>query len=382
MKIKGILFVVLIFLFVFPAWGKVDILDIRYWSAPEYTRIVVDLTGPAYYDLFELTEPNRVVIDLKEANTLLSNKEFIINDQVISKVRWGYFTPGTLRVVVDLVKSAETKVFTLKKFYDKPDRLVIDIFRSDLGKKEEEKRAVFQKKSRGTYIVVIDPGHGGEDPGAIGKSGVKEKTIALGIAKKLRDAINRERNVKAFLTRENDYFIPLRRRWRIAKEYNADLFISIHVNAGFNRNKKGAEVYCLSLGGASQEAARILADQENSSDLIGGVDLASCPDGVDSILVSMEQTRTINDGLILGKITLEELKNVHSINFPEPLQAGFAVLRAPDIPSILVEVGYLSNPQEEKLLSTHPFQTKIAEAIKKGAMLSLQQIGCEVTLLK
>jgi N-acetylmuramoyl-L-alanine amidase len=382
MKIKGILFVVLIFLFVFPAWGKVDILDIRYWSAPEYTRIVVDLTGPAYYDLFELTEPNRVVIDLKEANTLLSNKEFIINDQVISKVRWGYFTPGTLRVVVDLVKSAETKVFTLKKFYDKPDRLVIDIFRSDLGKKEEEKRAVFQKKSRGSYIVVIDPGHGGEDPGAIGKSGVKEKTIALGIAKKLRDAISRERNVKAFLTRENDYFIPLRRRWRIAKEYNADLFISIHVNAGFNRNKKGAEVYCLSLGGASQEAARILADQENSSDLIGGVDLASCPDGVDSILVSMEQTRTINDGLILGKITLEELKNVHSINFPEPLQAGFAVLRAPDIPSILVEVGYLSNPQEEKLLSTHPFQTKIAEAIKKGAMLSLQQIGCEVTLLK
>jgi N-acetylmuramoyl-L-alanine amidase len=382
MKIKGILFVVLIFLFVFPAWGKVDILDIRYWSAPEYTRIVVDLTGPAYYDLFELTEPNRVVIDLKEANTLLSNKEFIINDQVISKVRWGYFTPGTLRVVVDLVKSAETKVFTLKKFYDKPDRLVIDIFRSDLGKKEEEKRAVFQKKSRGSYIVVIDPGHGGEDPGAIGKSGVKEKTIALGIAKKLRDAISRERNVKAFLTRENDYFIPLRRRWRIAKEYNADLFISIHVNAGFNRNKKGAEVYCLSLGGASQEAARILADQENSSDLIGGVDLASCPDGVDSILVSMEQTRTINDGLILGKITLGELKNVHSINFPEPLQAGFAVLRAPDIPSILVEVGYLSNPQEEKLLSTHPFQTKIAEAIKKGAMLSLQQIGCEVTLLK
>jgi N-acetylmuramoyl-L-alanine amidase len=279
---------------------------------------------------------------------------------------------------VDLVKSAETKVFTLKKFYDKPDRLVIDIFRSDLEKKEEEKRAVFQKKSRGTYIVVIDPGHGGEDPGAIGKSGAKEKTIALGIAKKLRDAINRERNVKAFLTRENDYFIPLRRRWKIAKEYNADLFISIHVNAGFNRNKRGAEVYCLSLGGASQEAARILADQENSSDLIGGVDLASCSDGVDSILVSMEQTRTINDGLILGKITLGELKNIHSINFPEPLQAGFAVLKASDIPSILVEVGYLSNPQEEKLLSTDPFLTKIAEAITTSTALFFKKIGGEV----
>jgi N-acetylmuramoyl-L-alanine amidase len=184
--------------------------------------------------------------------------------------------------------------------------------------------------------------------------------------------------VQAFLTRENDYFIPLRRRWKIAKEYNADLFISIHVNAGFNQNKRGAEVYCLSLGGASQEAARILADQENSSDFIGGVDLASCSDGVDSILVSMEQTRTINDGLILGKITLEELKKVHSINFPDPLQAGFAVLKAPDIPSILVEVGYLSNPQEEKLLTTHPFQTKITEAITTSTALFFKKIGGEV----
>jgi N-acetylmuramoyl-L-alanine amidase len=168
----------------------------------------------------------------------------------------------------------------------------------------------------------------------------------------------------------------------IAKQYNADLFISIHTNAGFNRNKSGAEVYCLSLGGASQEAARILAEKENSSDLIGGVDLASCPDGVDSILVSMEQTRTINDGLILGKLTLAELMNVTDINFPQPLQAGFAVLKAPDIPSVLVEVGYISNHREEKLLNTYSFQSKLSEAIKKGAMLFLQQIGCEVTLLK
>ena len=381
MKTKGFLFLALIFLVGSPAWGKVEILDIRYWSAPEYTRIVIDLTGPAYYDLFELINPNRVVIDLKKASTLLTRKEFIINDQVVSKVRWGFFTSTTLRVVVDLVKTAETKVFTLKKFQDKPDRLVIDIFRSDLEKKEGEKRAAFQKKGPGTYIVVIDPGHGGEDPGAIGKRGVKEKTIVLEIAKKLRNAINREKNVSAFLTRESDYFISLRKRWRIAKEYNADLFISIHANAGFNRNKKGAEVYCLSLGGASQEAARILAEKENSSDLIGGVDLASCTDGVDSILVHMEQTRTINDGLILGKLTLAELMKVTDINFSQPLQAGFAVLKAPDIPSILVEVGYLSNPQEEKILTTYSFQTKIGEAIKKSVMLFLEQMECEVTFL-
>lgn len=374
MKTKGFLFFVLIFLVVSPVWGKVEVLDIRYWSAPEYTRIVVDLTGPAYYDLFELINPNRVVIDLKETNTFLTKKEFIINDQVVSKVRWGFFTSTTLRLVVDLVKTAETKVFTLKKFQDKPDRLVIDILRSDLEKKEEEKRAAFQKKAPGTYIVVIDPGHGGEDSGAIGPSKIKEKTIVLAIAKKLGNALNQEGNVKAFLTRESDYFISLRRRWRIAKEYKADVFISVHVNAGFNRNKRGAEVYCLSLGGASQEAARILAEKENSSDLIGGVDLASCPDGIDSILVSMEQTRTINDGLILGKITLEELRKINSINFPEPLQAGFAVLKAPDIPSILVEVGYLSNPQEEKLLTDSQFQTELAETIKRSISLFFRKI--------
>ncbi|MCX8012122.1 MAG: N-acetylmuramoyl-L-alanine amidase, partial [Desulfobacterota bacterium] len=154
-------------------------------------------------------------------------------------------------------------------------------------------------------------------------------------------------------------------------------FISIHANAGFNRNKQGAEVYCLSLGAASQEAARILAEKENSSDLIGGVDLASCNNGVDSILVQMEQTRSINDGLILGRLTLEELKKVTAINFLQPLQAGFSVLKAPDIPSILIEIGYLSNPDEEKLLTTECFQNRIVEAIKNGALNFFHQISTE-----
>ncbi|MFH0814182.1 MAG: N-acetylmuramoyl-L-alanine amidase, partial [Pseudomonadota bacterium] len=209
-------------------------------------------------------------------------------------------------------------------------------------------------------------------------SGIQEKTVVLQIAKKLRDMINSEPNLKAFLTRERDYFIPLRQRWRIAKEYDADVFISIHANAGFNKNKSGAEVYCLSLGGASQEAARILADKENYSDRIGGVDLTSCPAEVDSILLSMTQNKAINDGLILGKITLQELEKVNSINFPTPLQAGFAVLKAPDIPSILIEVGYISNPQEAKLLTSDHFQSKLAAAFKKSVILFSQRIQPEV----
>ena len=379
-KYLGLLFFGLLVLFSSPAFGKVEVIDIRHWTAPDHTRIVLDLNQPSYYDIFELKDPDRLVIDLKNARSRLKEREITIQDQVVSKVRWGYFTPAILRVVIDLVKPTRTKVFILKKFQGKPDRLVIDVFRGDLEKREKEKRSAYKKKTWGTFVVVIDPGHGGEDPGAIGPSGVCEKDIALKIAKKLRDSINRESGFKAFLTREKDYFIPLRKRWKIAKEYDADVFISIHTNASFNKRKNGAEVYCLSRRGATQEAARILADRENLSDLIGGVDLGSYPKEVDSILVSMTQTRTINDSLILGKFALQELRKVNTINFSEPLQAGFAVLKAPDIPSILVEVGYISNPKEEKLLCNKYFQSKLANAIKKSIIQFFRKIQPKTTM--
>jgi N-acetylmuramoyl-L-alanine amidase len=359
------------------ALAGVEVSAIRYWSAPEHTRIVLDLNQTPYYDMFELVGPARLVIDLKDASVRMEYKEVVIDDQVVSKVRWGFFKPGLLRVVVDLVQSAETKIFILKRFQDKPDRLVVDVFRADLEKQEEEKRSTVRHTLPETCVVVIDPGHGGEDPGAIGPSGVMEKTVVLAIAKKICDSLNATAGFKAFLTREKDYFIPLRKRWRIAKQYNADFLVSIHANASFNRKKRGAEVYCLSLSGAGQEAARILAEQENSSDLIGGVDLDSCPTEVDSILVEIVQTRTINDGLLLGNATLQELKKTNGVNFPEPLQAGFAVLKAPDIPSILIEAGYLSNPQEEKLLSSASFQTSSAAAIKRGIERFLEKEGAE-----
>ncbi|MBN2466923.1 MAG: N-acetylmuramoyl-L-alanine amidase [Deltaproteobacteria bacterium] len=360
------------------AAAGVEVFDIRYWTAPDHTRIVLDLNQLAYYDVFELRDPCRLVIDVKEARSLVKTKELLVNDQVVSKVRWGYFKPDVLRVVIDLVRASRSTVFTLKKYLDKPDRLVIDVFRTDLEQNEEEKRSSFKKSFQGTRIVVIDPGHGGEDPGAIGPSGTQEKTVVLQLAKKVRDLINGEAGFKAFLTREKDYFIPLRQRWKIAKQYDADIFISLHTNASFNRKKKGAEVYCLSQQGASQEAARILAAKENASDLIGGVDLSACSSEVDSILVSLEQTRTINEGLMLGKTLLQEMKTVNSINFPEPLQAGFAVLKAPDIPSVLIEVGYISNPTEEKVLLRREFQGKVAAAIKKSVVLFCRDIHREI----
>lgn len=363
-----------------PVAAAVEVTGIRHWTAPDHTRIVLDLNGPVYYDMFELRAPHRLVIDLKDARSRISEKEFVIDDKVVSRVRWGCFTPTTVRVVLDLVQPSRSNIFTLKKYQDKPDRLVVDVFRPDLENHELEKRTTSRKQAKGTFIVVIDAGHGGEDPGAVGRAGTKEKTIALAIAKKLHQAINKESGFKAFLTRKKDYFVPLRKRWKIAKDYDADLFVSIHCNGSFDRKKRGAEIYCLSRSGASQEAARILASQENASDLIGGVDLASCSDEVDSILVSLEQTHTINNSLLFGQIALKELKGVTRTNFADPLQAGFAVLKAPDIPSVLVEVDYISNPNMEKKLKEKSFQNKIADALKKSTVSYFKQVHREMAM--
>jgi len=373
--------VVCLVLFVFgrlsAAGSSVEVLSIRHWSAPDHTRIVFDLNRPAAYDVFELTGPDRLVIQLHEARCRLSGKEYTINDQVISTVRWGYFTPTTLRVVVDLIHSTNSTVFMLKRLQDKPDRLVIDVVRPDLQNQEQQKRSVSREKAPGTRIIVIDPGHGGEDPGALGASGLQEKTVVLGVAKKLCAALNQQKGLKAFLTREKDYFVPLRNRWQIAKDYNADLFISIHTNGSFNRNKQGAEVYCLSASGASQEAARILASQENASDLIGGVSLASCPSEAGSLIVNLAQTRTINESLLFGRGILQELTAVTRVNFPCPLQAGFAVLKAPDIPSVLVELGYITHPREEKKLADGNFQNSIVRALVRATNDFLSQMPVE-----
>ena len=364
-----------------PAGAAVGVFDVRHWTAPDHTRIVLDLSGPIYYDMFELREPHRLVIDLKDARSHLPQKEIVIDDNVVNRVRWGYFSPSTLRVVLDLVQPSRSKIFTLKKYQEKPDRLVVDVFRSDLENREQEKRTTLRQKARGTFVVVIDPGHGGEDPGAVGPSGTKEKTVVLSIAKKLQEALNNQPGFKAFLTREKDYFIPLRTRWRIAKDYDADLFISIHANGSFDRRKRGAEIYCLSRTGAGQEAARILASKENSSDRIGGVDLASCSDEVDSIIVIMEQTHTINNSLLFGRTALKELKKITRVNFDEPLQAGFAVLKAPDIPSVLVEVDYISNPAEEKKLVDRSFQAKIAESLKNSTIIYFNDVHREMVMV-
>jgi N-acetylmuramoyl-L-alanine amidase len=268
---------------------------------------------------------------------------------------------------VDLNDSnVEQQVFLIPEMEGRPFRLVVHLECPELDEQIARERKIVQREKAGrALIVVIDPGHGGEDPGALGRRGTKEKDVVLGLAKVLHKRLNRIEGIRAFLTREGDYFLPLRQRAAIAQDYGADFFISIHTDSSRSTRIEGASVYCLSLSGATDEAARILAEKENASDLVGGVRL----DGdwnLNSILLDLVQTQTINDSLRWGGMVLSELEIVHQLKFSTPRQAGFRVLKAPDIPSILLEVGFLSNLEEERLVRERVFQERVALAIERS----------------
>ncbi len=244
--------------------------------------------------------------------------------------------------------------------------MAIDIYRGDLKREEREGRSRVREMKEGgeAKIVVIDPGHGGEDPGAIGPQGSYEKDVVLEISKELKRILEEGGgDIRVFLTRRGDYFIPLSERIKIAKEYGADLFLSIHANGSFNPNLRGSSAYCLSFEGASSVRARLLAQRENTSDLVGGVRKVAFNKDVNAILLDLIQTETINQSLRLAGITLKELQGVNELELTTPQQAPFAVLKALDFPAILIETAYITNPEEEERLKREDFQRRIAEAI-------------------
>jgi N-acetylmuramoyl-L-alanine amidase len=263
-----------------------------------------------------------------------------------------------------LVKPARWKIFSLKPYQDKPHRLVIDILRPDLEEKEKTERKVSEDlKAKKKRIIVLDPGHGGEDPGAIGPRGTKEKDVVLALARRLQKTLDESAGTKAFLTRRGDYFVPLNERIKIAREYGADLLISLHTNGSPKRHTRGTSVYCLSLKGASDQATQLLAQKENASDLMGGISLTPEKKDLDSILLDLELTHNINESLHLGGLMLSELGRINQIQFIQPRQAGFAVLKAPNFPSILIETAYITHPVEERFLRKESFQADLIRAI-------------------
>jgi len=339
-------------------------LDIRQWSAPDHTRVVIDLDGLPPYETPLSPDPLILIVHLQKVDLPKGKREIPVNDPVIRKIKVEPSGQYGAKVILFLVKPARWKVFALKPYQDKPDRLVIDIFRPDLEEKEKAERQVSQElKTKKKRIVVLDPGHGGEDPGAIGPGGSQEKNIALNLARKLQRAFDESGEARAFLTRRGDYFVPLNERIKIAREYRADLFISIHTNGSRKRQTRGTSIYCLSLKGASDTATQLLAQKENASDMMGGTFTEPARKDLDSILLDLEQTHTINESLHLGGLMLSELGRVNLVQFSQPRQAGFAVLKAPNIPSILVETAYITHPLEEKLLKKDGFQSEVSRAI-------------------
>jgi N-acetylmuramoyl-L-alanine amidase len=378
---------------------------VRIWPAQDYTRVTLETNAPIRHELLLVKNPDRLVLDLEDIDLPSVQQELagkvLANDPYIANARVGQFKPGVTRLVLDLKTHVKPQIFTLAPIGEYGHRLVLDIYpiepidplmallqKPELkldeslegvvpGEKEGEDQPTDGQAGppgkrrpepavRRLVTIVIDPGHGGEDPGARGRRGTYEKTVTLTIARRLKTLIDGEPDMRALLTRNADYFIRLDDRVGKALQVKADLFVSIHADANNKTKVRGSSVFALSESGATSTTAKILAQRENNSDLIGGVNLNIKDPYVRMTLADLSLTAQISDSLKLGRAVLGELGGVNPLHKGAVEQAGFAVLKAPDIPSILVETAFISNPDEERRLTSEAYQEKIAQAILRG----------------
>ncbi len=370
------------------------VLAVRVWPAADYTRVTIELGAPLKFSHFIVKDPERLVVDLEgiEFSSVLDGlaSKIAPDDPNIKLLRAGRFKPGVVRLVMELKTEVKPQVFELPPVGNYGHRLVLDVYPAEppdplmqlLEKNESndapesvvaENTAVTKPEKRSDKPIVdrlvtitLDPGHGGEDPGAVGRSGTYEKHVTLAIAKRLKAKIDAEPNMRAVLTRNTDFFVPLQMRVQKARRIRSDLFVSIHADAFTRPDANGSSVFALSENGASSSAARYLAQRENAADLIGGVNLDVKDPVLARTLLDLSQTATISDSLKLGKEVLNELGGINRLHKAHVEQAGFAVLKAPDIPSILVETAFISNPEEERRLNDDAYQDKMADAIITG----------------
>jgi len=349
---------------VLAAW----ITDIRFWSAPDHTRVVLDLTEQVQYKGSSLEKPPQYHLELKGVNLFTKKREVQVNDPYLSKIILSDLEKDKIKLIFHQKKSLNIHIFPLNPYLDKPHRLVIDLVDLAQEKKEEEERQRQKEvRPKGTKTIAIDPGHGGEDPGAMGPRKTMEKDIVLKIGEKLIRQFSQNKEIQAFLTRKGDYFIPLEQRIKIAREYGADIFISLHTDGSFNPQARGSSIYCLSLSGATDEAARVLADKENMSNILGGASLRPASftkdPNLNQILLDLMQNNSMKESFRFAETLLQDIKAVNHLKFPSYRQANFIVLRAPDIPSLLVEIAYITNKEDERLLNQNDFQEKVAKTL-------------------
>ncbi len=400
---------------VYAANAATDVTSVRVWPAQDYTRVTIEATAPIAHELLLLKNPERLVLDLQNVSLTPALQELAAkigaNDPYVKAVRVGRFKPGVVRLVFDLKTEAKPEVFMLKPIAEYGNRLVLDVYpaqavdpllallerstpattqiaapappplpasppidfkpvessivNANLEPPRKTPRAAKSDNQR-LVIVAIDAGHGGEDPGARGHSGSHEKDVTLAIARKLKNMLDREPNMRGVLTRDGDYFIPLHHRVEKARKVYADLFVSVHADAFVKPHARGSSVFALSERGATSSAAKWLAKKENDADLIGGVNLDVRDPYLKMTLADLSFTAQINDSLKLARAVLTELGEINTLHKSDVEQAGFAVLKAPDIPSILVETAFISNPDEERKLKSSAYQEQMAEAIVAG----------------
>ncbi len=401
--------------------AQTSVLAVRVWPAKDYTRITLESREPLVFTHQSVRNPERLVVDLEgvELNEVLQSLPTKITgqDPYIQLIRAGRNRPGVVRLVIELKAEVSPQVFTLRPVGEYGHRLVLDLYptepvdpllallekispeeaaaggatppqrnddkprktaeaprgkpaeptpRRDAPPAEEPRRADDDDTVSRLITVAIDPGHGGEDPGAVGAAGSFEKHVTLAVARRLKARIDAQPNMRAMLTRDADYFVPLQQRVAKARRVQADLFVSIHADAFVSPTARGSSVFVLSEKGASSTAARLLAQKENAADLIGGVNIGVKDSHLARTLLDLSQTAAINDSLKVGKAVLGELGNINRLHKGEVEQASFAVLKAPDIPSILVETAFISNPEEEARLNDEAYQERMAEAIVRG----------------
>jgi len=341
----------------------VEVRDMRIWAGPDSTRVVLDLNQPARYELITLTGPDRVVVDLSDARFVAGRVAAPEPAGLVRAIRTAEQPGGELRVVIDLSAQAKANAFLTPPNESYGDRLVIDL---TTGKTPRPVVAPHAPSGQRDLVIAVDAGHGGEDPGAIGKSGAREKDIVLKVSRLLAERINAEPGMRAVLTRTGDYFVPFRERTRRARVAQADLFVSIHADAFVNRSVRGSSVYVLSTGRASSEAARWLADRENAADLVGGVSLDDKSDVLASVLLDLSQNAVISASREAATHVLSELDRIGDLKKTDVQHASLIVLTSPDIPSMLIETAYISNPAEEKRLKDPSHQSRLATAIHAG----------------
>jgi N-acetylmuramoyl-L-alanine amidase len=353
-------------LLLFPAVSHavVTVTNMRMWQAPDHTRLVFDLSGPLEHRLFALEDPDRLVIDMDKARLRGTLPQLDYEGTFLQRVRSGRPEADTLRIVLDLRRKLRPRSFVLKPNKVYGHRLVVDLYDPALASSGPSVPAPEPRRSG--LLVAVDAGHGGEDFGASGAGKTREKDVVLAIARDVKRQIDATPGMRALLIRDGDYYISLQDRVRKARAHGADLFVSIHADAFPQRKVRGSSVYALSQRGATSAQARFLAEKENAADLFGGVSLGDKDDLLAAVLLDLSITQTISDSLIFGADVLKELGGVGHVHIPRVEQAGFAVLKAPDVPSILVETAFISNPTEERMLRNPASQKRIATAIAKG----------------